>query len=173
MNAPKAEKLSVFQSVDHPEDPFLLRPFQPRLKSDHVIGCHVFILCPELYDCMRFSSCMGSGRPTGFIGPNLMVSNPLEAMTSIGMHPSKTIFSSNPLGLTFSALNDRLIKLFVLLLAHRTIEVISPSLSIAGGPVYLLVINRFGINNRRYRVIKIEIITADALWKGLLSCSLM
>ena len=58
MEAAEAKELCIFETRDEPENPFLFRPFQPCLKSDHIKCGKGIVLRPELNDRIGFSSGM-------------------------------------------------------------------------------------------------------------------
>src|SRR6058998_1595075 len=69
-------------------------------KIPYFDGCiPIEVMAERGRDTMMF----GPMKPVGLVDPNIMVSRPRSAMTSMGMQPSKYGIFSNSLGTTFSA----------------------------------------------------------------------
>lgn len=99
------DKLGMLQSRDHPEYPLLFRKFETSLKPDEIVEVTGLIVLAKLDACVRSATGAGIRQANGLSGPNRIVSDPLAAIVSIGMHPSNTASRSKSLMSAFSALS--------------------------------------------------------------------
>ena len=157
MDASKASELGAFQAGDHSEDPPLFGPGQLRLKSNDIIKDAFLVFASQLDDGMRLATrprvdqSYGFHRPVGEglappTGDRLDGETPLEAFDLF-----KGV-QGDLLGVL-----QGLPEIFIGLPIQRAVQVIRLAAAVAGSREDTVLIDGLPFDDRRNRIVEIEV----------------
>src|SRR5262249_39476701 len=154
----ESENLCAFQPRNEPEYPLLLPELEMVLKPDHVVTIGQQVLLPELHGCEGLPSrprVYESGRFHGSIAQRVSASPGqfLYWKAALEIHRLLEFMQGDRFGR-----NERVVEAPIFFRVHGTVHVVRAAFFIAGSPKRDLMVDGFRFHDRRYCVVKVEVV---------------
>ena len=160
MNLAIPQKLCVFESRNHPQNPRLLAKLQMILKSNQIVTIRAQILAAQLHRRVRPTPRLGICQSRRLHRPKPQRIPPTPGRLFDRQAALEVLRLLPLLRLRLLRRGQRVDERLVLLLGERAIDVIGRSLVPARREVHLVHVDRRRVNNRRDRVIESQVITS-------------
>src|SRR3712207_4024333 len=163
MHDAHAGAVGVLEARDSPEYAPLLAPLQARLKADDVVEAALGVVLPQLHDGVGDLARSGVREADRLHGTEAdgvfsAAGDRLDRETALKVQVLLEVFY----GAEFGG-SQIIYKSIVLLLGHRTVQVCSLTLAVAGGAVDDGVVQRVAVDDGRGRVVEVERLPGNVL----------